>query len=283
MRTTSLALLLSVPLMAGCLAGPGPAVASDVAPPAAPEQVPLVWDLTDCEALSWEVPVPASRLATRLPPGFSPMPVGPTDGTTPAGVERVAVLGFEAVECAAGFGTHERIARSLPFARLYTPVVPPQDQADNRPGAQHAFVWAAVVSDDAWRQRLLAHGLPVVDGGTLVGPTAQGYSGRMALDGIGTFSFDGRNDGNDQALGDEPFRDFTPATGGLAAWVGARESLRTTNGVGLWQASSGSWVAEVLGATEGAATFHLDRFTVPHEAIIRPGSGGEPFVGPADE
>jgi hypothetical protein len=271
--------------LAGCLGGPPDAApAQAVEPAAADPLMPLVWDLVDCEALTWEIPVPASRLATRLPAGYSPSPATgtPAGDDLPDGVEQ-AILGFEAVQCAKGFGSNEQMARSIPFARVYTPVIPPSQDADSRQGTQHAFVWETLVADKAWRLRLAANGLPAVDGGTLVAPNAQGYGGRLALDGVGTFSLSGRPDGNEQPRGDVPFRDFTPATGGVAAWVGERQGLTASMGVGVWDATAGSWIADVLGATQGVATFQLSHFTIPHEAIVRPGADGEPFMGPVTE
>ena len=279
MRLAGLALLLCAPLLAGCA---GPAAPAPALPPAAPAAalVPLVWDLTDCESTSWEVPVPASRLAPRLPDGFSPTPAA----AAPAGVEQVSLLGFEVVECAAGFGSSQSVARSVPFARIYTPVIPPADISDSRPGAQQAFVWAAVVADDEWRARLQDAGLPVHDGGTLVGPVAQGHSAQMALDRQGVFSITGRSDATPQPQTDQAMRDFTPADGGVAAWVGTRVELTSRGGVGVWEAAAGSWVAELLGATRGVAPFRLEQYTIPHEAVIRPGDGGDqPVVGPRDE
>lgn len=284
MRLPVAPLALAALLAAGCLSGPAPAAPAPVGAEPAPSLVPLVWDLTDCEAITWEVPVPASRLSARLPEGFAPMPAAPAASTAPGGLDQLSLLGFEAIECAAGFGSSQTAARSVPFARIYTPVIPPREDSDHRAGTQHAFVWAAAVADDAWRDRLAAAGLPVHDGGTLVGPSAQGYSGRMALDGVGIFSFTGRSDASEQDQADQAVRDFTPAAGGLAAWVGTREAYTTAGGAGLWEASSGSWVADVLGATKGAAAFRHERYTIPHEAVIRPGSSdGEPFMGPVDE
>lgn len=282
MRAAWLALALALPLLAGCSA---PAAQADPAPAQAepPQPMPLVWGLLDCEAITWQVPVPASRLAARLPAGYAPMPAADTPaGGVPAGVDQAATLGFEAVECAQAFGSHETVVRSIPFARVFTPVVPPPGDADGRSGAQHAFVWELLVPDDAWRDRLTAHGLPATDGGTLVGPTAQGFAGRMAIDGVGTFSINGRP-GDEQPAPDAPFRDFTLADGGVAALVGQRETLRAATGVGLWSVSAGSWVAEVLGGTQGAATLQYAHYTIPHEAVIRPGADGEPFVGPKED
>lgn len=275
------ALLPALLLLAGC-AGPPAAPAPEPAAAEAPAPVPLVWDLIDCEAIAWEVPVPASRLASRLPDGFAPTPAA-SGAPAPPGVEQVSLLGFEAVECASGFGSPAMAARSVPYARLYTPVVPPSEDADRRPGAQHAFVWAAVVADDEWRQRLAAAGLPVHDGGTLVGPVAQGHSAQLALEGEGVFSMTGRADAAERPLADQPLRDFTPAGEGLAAWVGTRESVRSASGVGVWEAPPGSWVADLLGASSGVAPFRLEHYSIPHEAVIRPGdAGGEPIGGPRD-
>lgn len=283
MRRVLPALLLAV--LAGCASPPAAPVQEAVAAPE-PELLPLVWTLEDCEAITWQVPVPASRLAARLPAGYAPTPAAETPaGAVPAGIEQAATLAFEAVECTQAFDADDdasTVVRSVPFARVFTPVVPPTEDADPRSGTQHAFVWEVLVPDEAWRARLAANGLPASDGGTLVGATAQGFAGRMALDGVGSFSINGRP-GNEQAMADAPFRDFTVADGGVAAWVGQREAYRVATGFGVWNVSPGSWVEEVLGATQGVATLQYTHYTVPHEAVIRPGADGEPFMGPVEE
>lgn len=275
--------VLGLLLLAGCLGAapaPEPAAAADPAATAPPSAtVPLAWELTDCQAIAWEVLVPASRLSPRLPDGFAPSPAAGTEAATPQGVEQAATLAFEAIECARGFGSEEQVARSIPYARLSTPVVPPGELRDGRSGTQHAYTWAVLVADDAWRARLAAEGLPVHDGGALVGPAAQGWSGRVVLDGLGTFSLTGRTDASDGTAPDQPVRDFTAADSGLAAWVGTRSERVVSAGVGVWEVTPGSWVADVLATTQGVAAFTLSTWSAT-VSVLDPGSGnGEPLNG----
>lgn len=260
-------------LLAGCTgAAPPPPTPTATHVP----EGPLVWDLMDCQAMSWEVIVPASRLAARMPEGFTP---APTQGAgVPSGIEQATTLVFEAVECATGYDSELQVARSVPYARLATPVLPPAGKADGRPGTQHAVLWASVVSDDDWRPRLAAAGLPVHDGGTLVGPNAQGYSGVLAIDGVGTFSITGRPDSGQprQAIA---LRDFAPVPDG-AALIGTRTDVTTGSGIGVWDVTADSWVAEVIGTTQGVAAFQLSTWSMPHTAVTRPGVNGN--GGPAD-
>jgi hypothetical protein len=267
--------LLAAILASGCLTHPAPSVSMALpaaqAQPNAPRS--LDWRQADCEAMTWTVPVQATSLQPYLPEGFQPQAM---EG--PAGVDGAAWLGFRAVECSTGFG-QDKILRSVQSGLLFTPVVPPASLREERFGARYEFGWDALVAPDQWRAHAASWGLPLHDGGTMVGPSAQGWSGNLAMDHTGAFAIAGRTIGAGQPAADYEARTITVGTRGFALWDHEVANLTTETGVGLWTVSPESWVAQVLGATQGVASFEHTTFDLPSAFVHWPGEE----IGPVDE
>jgi hypothetical protein len=266
-------------LLAGCAtppaADPTPvAVAAEVAPQT------LDWRHADCESVAWSVPVLASRLQPHLPAGFEPSATEPPAGAAPPlpGALPAATLGFRAVECTEGFGQAD-ILRSVQSGSLFTPVIPPAELRDDRFTGHVAFGWDVLVASDSWRRAASGWGLPVHDGGSMVGPTAQGWTGALAMDRVGTFTLTGRTVDNEQPRAGHEVRTITAGRDGFALWDGAVESLSVSTGVGVWSVSPGSWVEGVLGATQGVATFERATWSMPSGTVHWPGQ----TLGPLEE
>lgn len=267
-------------LLAGCASAPTP-VAPTVAPmPQAAAPQVLDWSHVDCESITWSVPVLASRLQPYLPSGFEPTAAEPPAAAGPAlpGAVPAATLGFRAVECIAGFGQSD-ILRSVQTGSLFTPVIPPAELRDDRFTGHVAFGWGVLVASESWRDAAEGWGLPVHDGGSMVGPTAQGWTGALAMDRVGTFTITGRTFDGEQPRDGQEMRTITAGRDGFALWDGTVESLAVSTGVGVWNVSPGTWVADLLGATQGVATFERATWGMPSATVHWPGQA----LGPVEE
>lgn len=273
-RLLALGAMLLPLAMAGC-AGPVdlPPAATAAADPPTPRF--LGWGQVDCAAISWSVPVLASSLEPYLPEGFEPAEPA-TGSRLVAG--QAAMLGFRAVECAQGFGQQE-VLRSVQSGYLYTAVLPPAELREERFGPRYAYAWDLLVAADDWRADAGAWGMALHDGGALVGPTAQGWAGALAMDRVGSFRLEGRALDAGQPATDRECRTITLGAEGFALWDAMNEDLVIANGVGAWSVNPESWVATVLGATQGLATFELATFSMPAATVHWPGDA----VGPVDQ
>lgn len=267
-------------LVAGCasapVAAPEPAALAAPAPPGA-----LDWSMADCESVTWSVPVLASSLQPHLPDGFTPAGGGAGGGVeagAPAAAGQAATLGFRAVECAAGFGQGE-ILRSVQSGALFTPVLPPAELRDDRFGARYAFAWGVLVAHEPWRAAADGWGLPVHDGGAFAGPTAQGWTGALAMDQVGSFTVSGRTVEAEHAVPAFEARTITPGARGFALWDATVADVRVATGVGAWTVDPESWVAAVLGTTQGVATFELATWSQPFATVHWPGEALDPIEG----
>lgn len=260
-------------LLAGCAAAP-----AEDAPAEVVVQVPsgpstLDWQQSDCQSVTWSVPVLASSLQPYLPAGFEP-----STAQGPISAGQAATLGFRAVECSTGFGQDDFL-RSAQSGVLFTPVIPPQELREDRFAAHTSFGWDALVASEDWRAGAAGWGLPLHDGGSLVGPTAQGWTGALSMDRVGTFTVTGRTfDGEAQAQ-DHESRLVTLGSQGFALWDAHVQDMVVSTGVGAWSASPESWVAQVVGATQGVATFELATWDLPHAVVHWPGQAIGPVQG----
>jgi hypothetical protein len=279
MRSASPTVLLLL-LLAGCAQGPGPVSAGEGQEVAAvaPARV-LDWRQADCESITWSVPVAAAALRPHLPSGFEPSP--PEASPASPGVDAAATLGFRAVECSYGFG-EEKILRSMQSGWLFTPVLPPAELREERFASRYTFGWDLLVASEAWRDAAQPWGLPVGDGGAMVGPTAQGWTGGLAIDGVGSFTMTGRPLGTAQEAPDVEARSITTGSQGFALWDSESVNRTASTGVGTWTVSPESWVAEVLGTTQGLATFERATYDLPYAVVHWPGQALGPTEDPGD-
>lgn len=72
---------------------------------------------------------------------------------------------------------------------------------------------------------------------------------------------------------------ITDGARGFALWDAAIENLQVSTGVGVWNVAPGSWVADVLATTEGAATFEFATWNMPRGTIHWPGEA----LGPVEQ
>jgi hypothetical protein len=274
MRRAAAVLLLA--FLAGCAQAPAPLDEGAATNPAPAVARVLDWSQADCESITWSVPVMATALQPYLPSGFEPRP--PEASPASPGVDGAATLGFRAVECAYGFG-EEKVLRSVQSGLLFTPVLPPSELREERFSSRYAFGWDVLVSSEDWRAAAGQWGLPLGDGGSMVGPTAQGWTGSLAIDGVGSFSVTGRT--VDKAQEDRGFeaRTITAGSQGFALWDSEAVNRSASAGVGTWTVSPESWVAAVLGTTSGIATYEHATFDLPAALVHWPGQA----LGPTEE
>lgn len=259
-------------LLAGC-AQPGPAAPAMAPAPAT--HAPRTLDLrqSDCESVAWSVPVTAASLKPYLPEGFEPSPPEGQDG-----LDAAAALGFRAVECTRGLGEDVDLA-AVQSGAVFTRVMPPAGLREDRFGARYLFGWDVLVAPEPWRASAAGWGLPVHDGGSFVGPGAQGWTGSLAMDQVGSFSITGRSLTFAASPADEESRLVTLGAQGFALWDTETANATVSDGVGVWEVSPESWVAKVLGATQGVAPFEYMTFDVPSGAVHWPGQA----MGPVDD
>lgn len=268
MNALRAALAFLVMSLAGCAAAPVdelPPAAEPVA--AAPHW--LDWRQGGCQSMTWSVPILASSLRAYLPEGFEPAQ------ETPVAVGEAATIGFRAVECSAGFGK-EDLLRSVASGFLFTPVLPPVELRDDRFAGRYLFAWDALVASDPWRLAAASWDLPLRDGGALVGPTAQGWTGAVAMDRVGTFTLTGRTAEASRPAPEREERLVTLGSQGFALWDSLVQNRTVATGAGLWGANPESWVATALGSTQGVATFELATWDMPHGMVHWPGQAFSP-------
>jgi hypothetical protein len=272
------AALLALAFLAGCAAPPTPA--DGTAEAAGPVLGPRVldWSQAECEAITWSVPVTAAALQPHLPSGFEPSPPEASPAPASPGVAGAATLGFRAVECNYGFG-EAKVLRSMQSGLLFTPVLPPAELREERFASHYAFGWDLLVASESWRAAARPWGLPVGDGGAMVGPTAQGWTGSLAIDGVGAFSMTGRPFDKGQPAAGFEARTITGGSQGFALWDSETANRTVSTGVGTWTVSPESWVATVLGATSGLATFEHATFDLPSAWVHWPGQA----LGPMED
>jgi hypothetical protein len=259
-------------LLAGCAQPAAPVAAPTL--PSAPRA--LDWRAADCESLTWSVPVTAAALQPYLPAGFEPSP----PEASPAAVG-TATLGFRAVECAYGFG-EEKLLGSVQSGLLFASVLPPAELREDRFAAHYAYGWDLLVASEGWRGSAKTWELPLHDGGSTVHPSAQGWSASLALDRVGTFSLTGRPLDSGRPAESVETRTITVGARGFALWDSEAVNRTASTGVGTWTVSPESWVAEVLGATQGLATFEHATFDLPWATVHWPGESLGPVEGEAD-
>jgi hypothetical protein len=265
-------------LLGGCLTHPAPAPgpAARPVPQAAVAPRALDWRAMGCQAMTWSVPVLASDLQPYLPEGFKPAPAQTSAG---AALDQAAMLGFQAVECGSGLG-QKTVLRSVQTGTLFTAVLPPADLREDRFAGHYEFGWDILVAPDTWRAKAAGWGLPIHDGGAELGPSAEGFTGAFAMDTVGTFTVSGRTVQGPAHLDDYESRTITRGAHGFAMWDASLENLTAATGVGVWDATPDSWVANLLGATQGAATFTLTRWDQPDAAVHWPGQALGPTEAP---
>jgi hypothetical protein len=266
------ALALSLLLAAGCVQ-PAASPAQVAAAPTAAVPRTLDWRQSSCEAVTWSVPVTAAALQPYLPVGFEPSPPEASPAASGA-----ATLGFRAVECSYGFG-EENLLGSLQSGQVFAPVLPPSELREERFAANYEYGWDVLVASDAWRARAAAWGLPLRDGGAAVHPTAQGWTGDVAFDKVGAFSMSGRPLDSGRPVAEADTRAITLGAQGFALWDAHVTNRTVSTGVGTWTASPESWVAEVIGMTQGLATFEYQAYDLPYAYVHWPGQA----LGPVDE
>lgn len=279
-RVPAFGMAVALALLAGCASPAGqPAPAQAAASTTILPPAWLDWGQVTCESMTWQVPVLASSLQPYMPAGFQPSEPAAAGAEAPVGLGQAATLGFRAVECNEGFGTGDLLG-SIQSGYLFTPVLPPAELREERFGTRYAFGWDVLVAEDAWRADADAWGwgLPLHDGGALVGPTAQGWTAGLAMDQVGAFTVTGRTFDSPARAADEETRLITLGSRGFALWDGAVEGRQVSTGVGVWNASPESWVATVLGATQGAATFELATWSMPRAQVHWPGAA----LGPVE-
>lgn len=271
-----LAILLTAGLV-GCLGGeqrtPGDGASS---PPRTPEERSIPWGLTDCTALVWFVPADAEAVAEQLPDGFTPAGViGTPTGDPPPAAD--GYLGFEAFTCETGRGLDGPV-EGMTYATVFTSVVPPAELAVEGVGGQHYYKWHVLVPEEPRRTFLQDVGVPAVDGSVSLTQPAPGvWSASFELDGLGAFAMTGPTQGPPSASeGSIPFAEFTPAEGGFATWTASATNISRAAGAGTWTVPGGSWMADVLGDTRGAAPYDLDRWSFAEAAITLPGNATVP-------
>lgn len=228
MRASAACLLLLAPLLSGC-------VVDQLRGLEPPEPVPTVlpWGLSDCTFVVAVVPVPASRLEGRLPPGFTPLT--PAEIGLPADPRGNANVGVEAWKCNGGVGHNASAELGLTdYGAVFSFVRPPDDLAVE--GSLYHFVkWDVLIPDETRRGILLDHGVPAQNGTVTVHQfRALGeqtlFDVGMELN--GTFSLGGSTAVPDARLRSFAFTEYTQTPHGLATWQTNATAATVTSGSG---------------------------------------------------
>lgn len=235
MRTLLVAALLVAPLAAGCITDR----IRDLAPPEPTETV-LPWGLSGCTFVIAVVPVPAARLAERIPPGFRVL--APAEIGLPADPRGDGNVGIEAWRCAEGVGLNaSEPLHDTPYGAVFTFVEPPEELRVN--GSRYHFVkWDVLVPDAGRRALLQAHGVPALEGNVTFARFQPLPGGRAAFDAElalnGTYTLRGTSA---QADATEPFSfvEYTQTPHGLARWSTNATFETLGSGTGIVAASGG--------------------------------------------
>ena len=168
----ALASLLTALLLAGCVALP-----ADEEDP-----TPRVFatDLWECEAAVGLVPLPAARLAERVPEGWRPLQT--EDVGLPDDPRGDALLGIQMARCAEGYGAN---LTDVSYASYFTLVEPPE--AMRVEGARYHFLkWETLVQHAPLREALAGLAVPATEGFASFGPRvpgAEAFEGRFDMAG----------------------------------------------------------------------------------------------------
>jgi hypothetical protein len=236
--------------------------------------IEIPWGLESCRASWWLAPASSEALREYLPDGFEPAPTPQLPGMdVVAGLD--TYLGFDAFECRSGAGLNGTLEPII-FGSLFTRVTPPEDYAVQGLDGSYFFRWEVLVADQPRFDHLAALGLAVRMGDAKVeAQTAVGSPGAwqstLALDGSGTFTFTGSTTGPEAAGDDVPYAAYTPAAHDVATWQATATDLTAAFGWGAWTVEPGSWVADVLGAEQGAGPFSVGTWSISDASLLIPG------------
>lgn len=189
--------------------------------PAAPRV--FASDLVDCDVAIGLIPVPAARLAPRMPSGWRPLQ--PEEAGLPDDPRGDALLGIEVASCASGYGGN---VTDAPYGSYFTLVEPPEDfrDADAR---FHFLKWETLVADGAAREALQEAGAAAFEGSASFGPRvplAEAFQATLEMDGAHLFRATGPAPG-DPSLQRFRFVEWQPTRGGFARW----EATPVTDGL----------------------------------------------------
>ncbi|HUR26502.1 MAG TPA: hypothetical protein VM327_10865 [Candidatus Thermoplasmatota archaeon] len=270
-----MAAVLCLALLAGCVQ-PAPPVFAEAVADDPPARV-LDWHEAGCRSVTWSVPITGAALEPYLPAGFEPSPAEPSPGGPGAFGRSVgaSALGFRAVECDYGFGD-EKLLGSVQSGMLFASVLPPPDLREERFTAHYSYGWDLLVTSEGWRADARTWDLPLHDGGATVHPSAQGWTGSLAIDQVGSFSLSGRPVDSDRAVEDVETRTITLGSQGFALWDSEAINRTVSTGIGTWTVSPESWVAAVIGTTQGIATFEYSLYDLPSALVHWPGQALDP-------
>lgn len=244
MRARLVCLLVALAsLLAGCALDP-----RQLAPPEPAETI-LPWGLAGCSFVVAVVPVPAGRLADRMPPGFRPL--SPTEIGLPDDPRGDGNLGIEAWRCNDGVGHNESVElHDVPYGAVFSFVEAPEHLRDNE-SRFHFVKWDTLVPDEERRLLLERHGLPALNG-TAEFRRFQDVAGRLLLDvGLelnGTYSFDGAAGAPAEGMDAFAFTEFTPTPHGLARWRTDVTAAQVLSGGGGFVSVPAGYARDVLGA-----------------------------------
>jgi hypothetical protein len=248
-------LFLAAFAVSGCLAEHRQPPAPTLEPPApAPMESDLAWELTDCAYANWIIPADRAALQGHLPAGFEPEPLGLVPGSDQA------FVGVLAMDCAPANGSSERTS----FGSIFTGVRAP-GQFPAPAGGQY-WRFASLDSDADFRSELTGRGIPVEDGMTRAAATPGGqastWEAMLHLDSQGHLAMTGiavTPPGTPSAVS---FREFSNSTHGLAVWNATATSTAVYTGQGIWSSDAGSFVEQVTGLRQGAASFTAGTWSI---------------------
>lgn len=238
---------------------------SEPADAAAPVGTALAWDLLDCEFVYGTAVVPAARIASRIPAGFTPFAV-----TTATG-NRLVSVGFEVDVCESGAGLDGRV-EPMTYASTWVPVLATSQY--NVQGVSMFLNWETLVPDDERRALLRATGTPAFDGEIRIDrgatPLAP-FSVDYRFEDVAGFRFDIVPRGEDSAQQSGEFAQYTPGENGtLTFWQTKWATTTSFSGVGTITLDPASWQAEVFGATTIPAQFQYGTWDYTDGRIVLP-------------